>query len=73
MIRWDVHTFSCGFVSLKEDVDDHEEFDAVDKALSSLDFLSSEKKDMWRLLAAVLHSGEVRCGTCDYSITGDHS
>lgn len=45
---------------LKEDVDDHEEFDAVDKALSSLDFASSEKKDMWRLLAAVLHSGEVR-------------
>ena len=51
---------------LKEDVDGHEEFDAVDKALSSLDFAPSEKKDMWRLLAAVLHSGEVRCNTRTY-------
>lgn len=67
MMLWDANSFCSGFVFLKEDVDDHEEFDAVDKALSSLDFLSSEKKDMWRLLAAVLHSGEVRCGTRNYS------
>eukprot|EP00903_Cladosiphon_okamuranus_P008594 g8243.t1 len=43
-----------------DDIDDHQEFDAVDKALSSLDFSGEEKTDMWRLLAAVLHSGEVR-------------
>eukprot|EP00752_Nemacystus_decipiens_P004997 g4543.t3 len=43
-----------------DDVDDHQEFDAVDKALSSLDFSREEKTNMWRLLAAVLHSGQVR-------------
>ncbi|CAM9491761.1 unnamed protein product [Scytosiphon promiscuus] len=42
------------------DMDDREEFLAVDKALSSLDFSAREKTDMWRLLAAILHSGEVR-------------
>ncbi|CAM9119006.1 unnamed protein product, partial [Ectocarpus sp. 8 AP-2014] len=42
-----------------DDVDDHEEFHAVDKALSSLDFTANDKTDMWRLLAAILHSGEV--------------
>ena len=47
-------------VSGQDDVDDHQEFDAVDKALSSLDFSGEEKTDMWRLIAAVLHSGEVR-------------
>ncbi|CAN0296698.1 unnamed protein product, partial [Scytosiphon promiscuus] len=41
-------------------VDDHEEFKAVDEALSSLRFSVDEKADMWRLLAAILHSGEVR-------------
>lgn len=32
----------------------------MDKALSSLDFAPDEKTDMWRLIAAILHSGEVR-------------
>lgn len=54
---WSV-VFSCG---RQDDVDDREEFYAVDKALSSLDFTANDKTDMWRLLAAILHSGEVRC------------
>lgn len=44
----------------QDDVNDHEEFKMVDKALTSLRFSSGEKKDVWRLLAAILHSGEVR-------------
>lgn len=30
----------------------------MDEALSSLDFSMGEKADMWRLLAAILHSGD---------------
>lgn len=45
----------------QDDVNDHEEFKIVDKALTSLRFSSGEKKDVWRLLAAILHSGQVRC------------
>lgn len=51
---------SASFVVRQDDMDDREEFHAVDKALSSLDFSVDEKTDMWRLLAAILHSGEVR-------------
>ncbi|CAN0112554.1 unnamed protein product, partial [Hapterophycus canaliculatus] len=41
-------------------VDDHEGLKAVDEALSSLGFSLGHKTDIWRLLAAILHSGEVR-------------
>lgn len=44
----------------QDDVDDRAEFCAVDQALTDLDFTTEEKTDVWRLIAAILHSGQVR-------------
>lgn len=41
-------------------MDDRAEFHAVDQALTDLDFTSEEKTGVWGLIAAMLHSGQVR-------------
>lgn len=60
-LAYSYRTTVCPRLFVQMDVDDHEEFDAVDKALTSLDFSDAEKNDIWRLLAAIIHSGDVKC------------
>lgn len=48
-----------GCVSIGDEVDDVKEFNATSAALSTLGFNAEEKKALWRVLAAILHMGNI--------------
>lgn len=47
-----------------EGVDDASEFSATRLALSTIGISDEDQHDMWRVLAAILHLGNVTCVQC---------
>ena len=48
-----------------DSINDHSDFGAVDHALDTLEFETSEQESVWSVVAAILHMGNVKFSADD--------